>query len=429
MTDFAWETDAPVPFRAALEQIEESIQPLGRERIPIERGLGRIAARDLVAPIDVPSHPVSNRDGFALRAADTQDAGLIQPCQIRVVEHAFPETPPADLAPLAPGEAVPVSTGAPLPPRADAVVPTEKAPQKGAWILLSAPVRSGAGVLLPGSDVREGTPIVSAGSSLNPLRLGLLATTGLERLEVFQVPRVAIIATGSEFRHETDDPADDREEPRSVLPGNVITLAAWCTRFNLPVGQWVGHDTREELSAALEEAIAACDAIVTIGSTGHGQHDFVRATLTELGWKPLISGVRLRPGGTSSFGFLRGKPTFALPERPTASETAFLLLALPGIMRLAGTKGEPFPEIPARLARDLKRSTDQRRWTQAVKVRLYPNDYFLHALPLVGRIVQRERGRMQVAAAGHGILLLEEGEAGLRAGDVFPVLLLESSWV
>jgi molybdopterin biosynthesis enzyme len=98
-------------------------------------------------------------------------------------------------------------------------------------------------------------------------------------------------------------------------------------------------------------------------------------------------------------------------------------------MRLAGTRGEPFPEIPARLARDLKRSTDQRRWTQAVKVRLYPNDYFLHALPLVGRIVQRERGRMQVAAAGHGILLLEEGEAGLRAGDVFPVLLLESSWV
>jgi len=414
MTEFSWEAEALVPFRTALERLGAALQPLGVERLPLEQALGRISARDLVAPIEIPAGPISTRDGFALRSADTEGAGLLQPRQLRVVGSSFPEISAESLSPLASGEALIVASGAPLPPGADAVVAGERAAHKDPWLLVSAPLRAGSGVLPPGGEVRQGTPILSAGSVLHPLRLGLLATTGLEHIEVHRAPRVGIIAIDG--------------ASAQAPPSNAVMLSAWCARYRLTTRRWVCAASPESVSAALAEALAVSDVVLTIGGTGLGPRDLVRDALTEVSWEVIVEGIRLRPGRSSSFGLARHTPVFVLPARPVAAETAFLLLALPGITRLAGAQVTPFPEVPARLARSIKRPAEQLNWTQAIKVRLFADDYFLHAVPVVGRSSQKDQGRLQAAASGHGILLMVEGEAGLRAGDVLPVLLLEEAW-
>jgi molybdopterin molybdotransferase len=423
------------PYGLALERIRDAVAPIGRERLDIEHAQGRIAARDLVAPCQLPTAPIATRDGFAVRAADTQARAAGLPRPITVVGTAFPDTPRSRQISIASGQAVAITTGAAMPPGANAVLPIESASVKGNQLMAAAAVTKGAGVLFPGDDVRDGTPIVVTGRPLTPSQIGLLAATGLSHIEVFQAPRIGILTTGDEIlssaRDEATESADrggSPDEGRVKPPSNAIARGAWCARVGLPARQWITADDVTLLKGALKAALADCHVLLTIGGTGPGSRDCVHEALDDLGFELQFDGVRLRPGRTSGFGFLRGRPTFLLPGTPTACETAFLLLALPGILTLAGAAEPPFPAVPARLSRDLRRTKEQRLWTQAVRVRLAPGTFFLQATPLAGRMAQRRQGRLVASATADGIVIIEEGEDGLRAGDIVGVILLHATW-
>lgn len=419
-----------VTYAESLDLIHTALEPLDRERIAVEDALGRISARDLIAPFQVPSCPLSQRDGYALQAADTKGAQLDQPQQLQVIGRSFPDTPNEELPAVDTGEAVAITTGSPLPAGADAVIPIELASQREDLLFVGGPIKPGSGVLLPGDDIRDGARIASEGRLLSPSQLGLLSATGLSHVEVFRRPRVALIATGDEIAlgRNARPARAGSAEPAGKPPSNAITLAAWCRRFGLTTKTWLASDNHKALNYTLSRARAECDAVVTIGGTGPGMRDLVLETLEDQGWEAIVQGVRLRPGRRSCFGRLGTTPLFILPGTPTAAETAFLLIALPGLMRLAGSVDSPFTVVPARLSRDLRRSKEQKQWSQAIRVRLSPGTFFLQATPLVGRAVQEKRGRLAVAAISHGLVLLGEGEESAQAGDIVGVLLLEGGW-
>jgi len=416
-----------VTYAEALDQIHTALEPLDRERIAVEEALGRISARDLIAPFQIPSCPISQRDGYALQAADTKDAQLDQPQQLQVIGRSFPDTPSGELPAVDTGEAVAITTGSPLPAGADAVLPAEVATQREDLLFVGAAIKPGSGVLLPGDDIRDGARIVSEGRVLSPSKLGLLSATGLSHVEVFRRPRVALIATGDEIALGRDARSGSAESAGKP-PSNAITLAAWCQRFGLSTKTWLASDNHKALNYTLSRARAECDAVVTIGGTGPGLRDLVLETLEDQGWEGIFQGIRLRPGRRSCFGRLGSTPLFILPGTPTAAETAFLLIALPGLMRLAGSVDSPFTVVPARLSRDLRRSKEQKQWSQAIRVRLSPGTFFLQATPLVGRAIQEKRGRLAAAAISHGLVLLGDGEESAQAGDIVGVLLLEGGW-
>ncbi len=423
------------PYGLALERVRDALSPIGKERIAVEDAQGRIAARDLVAPFQLPTAPIATRDGFALRASDTRGTRSALPKPITIIGSVYPDSVRPDHLSLRAGQAVAIATGATLPPGADAILPVERASVKGNQLMAITEVAKGAGVLLPGDDVRDGTPIVVTGRPLTPSQIGLLASTGLSHLEVFQVPHVGIISTGNEMIADPRDtsslsspdetpPTRANEKP----PSNAIAMAAWCRRFGLPSKRWIAPDDGPGLRRALTEALSECHVLVTIGGTGLGNRDMVMSVVEEIGFDQQFEGVRLRPGRTSAFGFLRGRPTFVLPGTPTANETAFLLLALPGILTLAGSVEPPFPVVPARLSRDLRRSKEQRRWTQAIRVRLSPGTFFLQATPVSGRSAQQREGRLVANATADGVVLIDEEENSLRSGDIVGVILLHANW-
>lgn len=414
--------DLPEFYGIALNRIRTIIDPVEIERIPIEKALGRIPARDLVAPFQVPAYPVSTRDGYALKASDTTETDLHQIRQLSLVGHSFPDTSPATLKPLLPGEAMNIATGAPLPPGADAVLIVENTALGDATILVSSPVAIGTGVRFPGDDIRDNSPIVHEGKRLGPSQLGLLSAAGLSQIEVYQIPRIAIVSTGNEIANDADNPAG------LVPPSNAINLSAWCDRFNLNVKRYLAPDDPDQLGDVIDEALRACDAVITIGGTGPGGRDLVYGTLAQRNWRVLQHGVRLRPGRTCCFGLAKDKPVFLLPGPPTANETAFLMLALPGLLRLAGSNDPPFSLVPARLTRALPRSRSNKQWTQVIRVKLLYGTFFLQAIPLVGVKIRARQGRLQAFAEANGILLLEEDDRGPREGDIVNIIVTHSVW-
>jgi molybdopterin molybdotransferase len=420
------ESGAPVleAYETALRRIRAVVEPVGKERIPVEEACGRIAARELVAPFQVPALPVSTRDGYALRSADTEMAAHQRTAQVKVVGSALPGEPFARPEPLGAGEAVEIRAGALLPAGADAVISAERTSRRANQLHVMERVRSGSGVSFPGDDVHDGTLIVEVGQPLTASQLGLLAATGFSHIGVYRRPRVGLITI------EANDPSPHGEEDRRkrLSAGNAVALAAWCTQFGLSARHWRVSDDADEGVAALEEAERVCDAFMVIGAVYPGVRAGGLAALEQMEWDVHLEGVRLRPGRATSFGTLGGKPVFVLPHSPVACETAFLLLALPGLCCMAGTVSPPFPIMPARLSRSLRRMPEQKAWTQVVRVRLAPGTFFLRAEPLTGQAVREQEGRLVAAASANGLLLLDEGIDGPRTGDIVGVILLQDAW-
>ena len=407
-------------YGSALEKLRTVLVPVGIERLAIEGAHGRIPARDLVAPFQVPPIGVATRDGYAVRCIDTRDGNPQNLVELQIVDQ---ET--ATPGSISENEAVRVSAGAPLPAGANAVIPAEEVIRRGARLLVGGQISRGSGALFAGDDIRDGTQLVMRGRALNPSQLGLLFATGLSHIEVHQTPRVAILARGyrpdesSAMNLEGLAPAAEKGAPSCA-----ITLSAWCTRCGLtPICMDMADPT-----AALERALEDTDAVLISGLTDPEETESLKTVLRSHGYEKLFERIRLRPGRKTAAWISENHPVFLLPRTPAACETAFLLVALPGLLSLAGTDDPPFSVVPARLTRALRRSSEQMHWAQAIRVRLAPGPFFLEATPLIGQAIRHPQGRLVAMATADGLLLLQEGEEGARTGDIVGVAILGTSW-
>ncbi|MBD3895159.1 molybdopterin molybdenumtransferase MoeA [Halomonas sp. ML-15] len=314
--------------RAALDALFAT--PLGTERVPLAGLLGRVLAEPLVSPLNVPQQTNAAMDGIAL---------------------AWPERPPTRwpvvgevlagqrwAQPLAPGTALRITTGAPLPEGADTVIMSEQIEEggDGAVVISRAErVRRGQNVRQAGEDIAFGQSVLDAGTRLLPQHLGLLASLGLSEVSVYRRPRVAIFSTGD----EVTAPGQPLPEA-SIYDANRFTLRGMLTRLGADVHDLgILADQRERVVAALAEAVSDHDMIITSGGVSVGQADWIKAALNELGelgfWR-----IAIRPGRPLACGRLgwRQVPFFGLPGNPVAVMVTFLEFVQPV---LRGLQGEP----------------------------------------------------------------------------------------
>ena len=178
------------------------LSPLGVDRVPLDAAYGRILAEDAIARDDLPAHPRSTMDGFAL----SSEGGLRR----RIVGDVLMGSP----APrgVGPGEALRIPTGGALPDGADAVVPLEDVVEADGEIVLQAPVAAGDCLTQRGADMRAGETLLLAGRKLGGPEMGVLATLGIPCVDVFKRPRFGVISTGDEL-------VDVRALPGAVVHG------------------------------------------------------------------------------------------------------------------------------------------------------------------------------------------------------------------
>jgi molybdopterin molybdotransferase len=327
--------------------------PLDGEDVAASDALGRVLAEDVTAAADVPPFDNSAMDGYAIHPGAAERT-------LRVVDEARAGRPAARGPGV--GEAVRISTGAPVPAGAGAVVPLEhvRDAADGA-VVLDRDVPPGANVRRAGEDLRAGQVVLARGTTLGPGELGAAVAAGRASLRCARRPRVAIVVTGDELvaPGEALAPGQIHNSNATVL----ATLAA-AAGAEIVAARQVGDD-RGATEAALGDALQAADLLVVSGGVSVGRHDHVKAALETLGVQERFWRVALKPGKPVWFGAREGTLAFGLPGNPVSAAVCFSLFARPALRALQGAQ----PEEPrtARLGADVKRSPDRE---QAVRVTL-----------------------------------------------------------
>jgi len=377
---------------AAREIIRAAVRPLEADEVAISDALGRVLAQDVLAAHDVPPFANSAMDGFAVKAG---------PAGRTVVITGESRAGKPARAPVRPGEAIRISTGAVLPEGADGVIAVERTTSRGGEkVTLDAPVSSEDNVRRPGEDMRAGTLVLHAGAVLGPAELGVAVSAGFAILRCARHPRVAVVATG-----------DELAEPGAALgPGqihnsNAVTLPALAVRSGAAVSVSSGvADTMAATENALARALADADVVVISGGVSVGRHDHVKEALGNLGVQEAFWRVALRPGKPTWFGTKHEQLVFGLPGNPVSCYVTFVLFVAPALRALQGASFQ-MPARSASLTQPIARNPDR---DEAVRVRI-DGDEATPTGPQGSHVLSSLTG-------ADGLAIVEAGDGELPAG-------------
>lgn len=401
------ELDRLRPPAEALATVLAHARPLAVERVPLTEAAWRVLAEELVATEDHPPFAAATMDGFAVVAEDAspwrevigeQTAGYVADVE---VTH---------------GTAVRITTGAPLPRGADAVVRVEATePAEDHVIIRQEHVAAGENVRPVGADLRRGDPLLAAGTVLGPAELGLVAGLGLTPVAVRRRPRVSVLSTGDELV-EPGEPVG----PGQIRDSNRFSLVAALQGEGADV-VWSGKapDEREGLRRLLRERVAASDVVVTSGGVSMGELDLIKALLGELA-AVHFRRVFMKPGKPFNFATAGDDGSvlfFGLSGNPVSSLVAFEVFVRPALRAMAGRADIERPRIPVTLLHDTP-PTDRIEFQRAT-VRVGAD----------GRLLARTTGgqassRLASFVGANAFLVIPPREGPYRAGEQVEAVLL-----
>ncbi len=397
-----------IPVDAALARVRERLVPVTAvETVPLDAALGRILAEDVVADMDVPPHDNSAVDGWAVYADDlAADGDTRLPAGGRVAAGGHLGRPQRR------GETIRIFTGAPMPagaagaPGPDTVFMQEDCRVDGETVVFPPGIRRGANRRFAGEDVKAGTPVLRTGRRLGPPDIGLAASIGRVALTVRTGLRVAVFSTGDEVR----EPGSERGAG-AIYDSNRFTLKALLRALGCTVTDLgILADDRETIRAALVDAAAGHDALITSGGVSSGEEDHVRAAVEAEGrldaWR-----LAIKPGRPVALGVVRGKAFLGLPGNPVAVVVTFLHIARPVLLALAGAEVREPPRFPVRSAFGYRKKAGRREY---VRVRLdpVPGD-----LPVARRAGSEGAGVLSSLVAADGLVELADDVLGISEGD------------
>ena len=400
-----------VGYKEAFELINKHIKPVGTEKLSLAPGVGRVAAEDIVAKISYPSNDVSLKDGFAIISGDIEKASEENPVRLEVIGSVYAGSKFG--GEVKNGTAVKICSGAPIPRGAEAVVSIELCEEASPGeVLVKADSDRGRNILMAGKEVTAGAIIVRQGERLLPGLLGLAAAAGIHEVKVYRRPRVAIVGVGD----EVVAPGENLN-PGQLYASNLVTMEAWLASFGMPCVASVVKDNVTEIKKELSRCCDDVDVILTSGGAWGSERDLVVGALDKLGWRQVFHHVRMGPGKGIAFGLWQDKPVFCLPGGPASNEMAFIQLALPGVLRMAGDTRHPLQEVSARLMENV--TGRHHAWTEfkdAVLSRDSRGDYTVK--------LYRDRSRLQAIASANSLVCVPEGLEALKSGEIVPVQIL-----
>ncbi len=355
-----------LPVEEALEVLLAGARPVAEiEQVPALQASGRVLARAQVSTMDVPPLDNSAMDGYAVRLADVR----APEARLRVAQRI----PAGSVgAPLEPGSAARIFTGAPIPAGADAIVMQEFCAPDGDSVVVKKLPRPGEWIRRSGSDVKKGGEVLAAGRRLLPQDTGLAASVGIGTLPVYRRVRLGLFFTGDELVMPGEPLA-----PGRIYNSNRFTLNGLAAAFDCEVRDYgIVPDSLEATREALRRAAGECDLIVTSGGVSVGEADFVKPAVEAEGsllmWK-----IAMKPGRPLAFGRVGQAAFIGLPGNPVSSFVTFLIFVRPFLLKTQGHTEVAPRAIEARADFDWPEPDPRReflrvKWNRQGGLELYP---------------------------------------------------------
>lgn len=296
------------------------------ESIPVGETLRRVVSSTIRASVDVPPADNSAMDGYAFCLDDAVNADFRLPVSQRIAAGTVPE-------PLEPGTSARIFTGGEVPRGADTVAIQEKCAADGDSVYLDRNAEEGDNIRPRGQDIRKGEKLLDNGTRIRAQEMGLLASVGFARVDVYKPLKVAIFSTGDELAEPGDPlrPGQIYNSNRSMLFGLVRSLGME------PVDLGRVSDTLPSTANAIRDAAYSGDVIISAGGVSVGEEDHIRPALAEHGeldfWK-----IAIKPGKPLAFGHVLEKPFLGLPGNPASVFVTFMILARPFLLACQGCK-------------------------------------------------------------------------------------------
>lgn len=382
----------------------------GTETLCFEDAAGRVLARDITAPEDVPGFLRSTVDGYAVRACDTAAAGESIPAFLRLAGSV--EMGQAAGIAISAGQCAQVPTGGMLPDGADAVVMVEYTEAFGDGVAVHAAAAAGENTVLPGEDIRAGQVLFARGTQLAPRHIGALAGAGAARCAVYMPLSIAIISTGDEVKAPSDVLAAGQ-----VRDINTSALAALAQRHGFAVKhRALLNDDEQLLLAEVNAAMVNCDIVLVSGGSSQGEKD-ATARILDTAANPGVftHGLALKPGKPTILAYDKPSETLlcGLPGHPVSAMMVFELL-IAWFARAKTGAPEP-PAIPARISVNLASSPGK---LNCWPVRLAWEEGGWQAIPVFGK-----SGLITTLCAADGYLMVPRSREGVLEGEYVQVHL------
>lgn len=396
-----------VPIAEAEQRVLDHVTQISdTEVLSLTRALGRVLARPIVSPINIPPHANSAMDGFAVAGTSLPDAGTRT---FQIAGEALAGKPWKGTCDA--NQTVRVTTGAMMPTGTDTVVIQEDVQISHAEAIIGTGHKPYANVRLAGEDLSRDEVAVEAGLKVGPAELGVMASTGVGRVEVVRQPLAAVFSTGDELKNagEPLEPGSIYDSNRYVLMGLLQNAGADVLNFGI-----VPDDEAATLSA-LSEISKSVDLIITSGGVSTGSADYVITALQKLGNVDLWR-IAIRPGRPFAFGRIGEALFFGLPGNPVAVMVTFYRLVQPALRKLMGeTNLNPVPIVKARAVTSFRKKPNRAEVYRAILSRDGEGN------PIVSSTGLQGSGLLSSMSQANCFVLLDDAATTASPGDMVDV--------
>lgn len=391
-----------VSVEEATRIITAHCAPLGISEEPAVYADGRVLAQDIFSAENIPDIPKSLVDGYAVRAEDAMAE--------RYVVAELTAGAANEMA-VAPGTAIRVMTGAPLPAGADAVIMIEQTDEQAGKLHVRQSVQPGDNIRKPGDDIAQNELVLSCGAVLGGAEIGLLSSIGHTRVQVYCRPRVAVLSTGNEIG-EPDAPRG----PGMVRDSNRYALLAAIREAGCEaISMGIARDDVAVQRAAVERSLEVADVVITSGGVSMGSRDLIKPILADLGTIH-FGRTASKPGKPVTFATLANKLVFGMPGFPVSSLVSFEVYVRPALRRLQGDRQPERPRVRVQITDTIRPPRDRVEYQRAV---VSWQD---------GKLVAASTGiqfstRLLSMRGANGLLLVPVGDAPYAPGTELDALL------